>query len=44
MTLPAKDGAGSIAFSPDGKTVATSDRRNITLWESGPRGAVGVAE
>lgn len=43
MTLLAEDGIFSIAFSSDGKTIASSGHQNITLWESGPRPAIGIS-
>jgi len=33
-----------IAFSPDGKNIACDRNGDITLWESGPRAAIGVSE
>jgi WD40 repeat protein/serine/threonine protein kinase len=41
-TLPA-EGAYAVAFSPDGKTVAGANGREIVLWQSAPRSAAAVA-
>jgi WD40 repeat protein len=43
-----RDDVSSVAFSPDGKTIAAGCFGNrgsdITLWESGPRPAVGGSD
>ena len=44
MTLPS-NGSYGVAFSPDGKTIASSSADgNVILWESGPRPAVGGSD
>ncbi|MGD8499221.1 MAG: protein kinase [Phycisphaerales bacterium] len=47
MTISDERGALGLAFSPDGRTIAGAagpQKGDITLWESGPRAAVGGSE